>query len=63
ESSFDRFFVHHLENSKYWPFLTYLPLGRRKSLVSRKNSMVINFVRSRTQSRVSIDFFCTVSKI
>ncbi|RZS05608.1 hypothetical protein BHM03_00036146 [Ensete ventricosum] len=23
ESSFDRFFLHHLENSKYWPFLTY----------------------------------------
>ncbi|RWW72256.1 hypothetical protein BHE74_00019943 [Ensete ventricosum] len=21
ESSFDRFFVHHLGNSKYWPFL------------------------------------------
>ncbi|RRT38165.1 hypothetical protein B296_00059058 [Ensete ventricosum] len=23
ESSFDRFFVHHLEISKYWPFPTY----------------------------------------
>ncbi|RZS29077.1 hypothetical protein BHM03_00062752, partial [Ensete ventricosum] len=23
ESSYDRFFVHHLKNSKYWPFLTY----------------------------------------
>ncbi|RRT32260.1 hypothetical protein B296_00058690, partial [Ensete ventricosum] len=23
ESSFDRFFVHRLENSKYWPFPTY----------------------------------------
>ncbi|RZS28548.1 hypothetical protein BHM03_00062152, partial [Ensete ventricosum] len=23
ESSFDRFFVHHLGNSKYWPFPTY----------------------------------------
>ncbi|RRT81768.1 hypothetical protein B296_00012072, partial [Ensete ventricosum] len=23
ESSFDRFFMHHLENSKYWPFPTY----------------------------------------
>ncbi|RWW47066.1 hypothetical protein BHE74_00046974 [Ensete ventricosum] len=22
-SSFDRFFVHHLINSKYWPFPTY----------------------------------------
>ncbi|RWW50799.1 hypothetical protein BHE74_00042901, partial [Ensete ventricosum] len=23
ESSFDRIFVHHLRNSKYWPFPTY----------------------------------------
>ncbi|RRT70607.1 hypothetical protein B296_00014077 [Ensete ventricosum] len=23
ESSFDRFFVHRLGNSKYWPFPTY----------------------------------------
>ncbi|RZS29393.1 hypothetical protein BHM03_00063123 [Ensete ventricosum] len=23
DSSFDRFFVYHLENSKYWSFLTY----------------------------------------
>ncbi|RRT33941.1 hypothetical protein B296_00048993 [Ensete ventricosum] len=23
ESSFDRFSVHHLKNSKYWPFPTY----------------------------------------
>ncbi|RWV84017.1 hypothetical protein GW17_00054303 [Ensete ventricosum] len=23
ESSFDRFFVHHLGNSKYWPFTMY----------------------------------------
>ncbi|RZR76490.1 hypothetical protein BHM03_00001302 [Ensete ventricosum] len=23
KSSFDRFFVHHLGNSKYWPFPTY----------------------------------------
>ncbi|RRT55714.1 hypothetical protein B296_00033226, partial [Ensete ventricosum] len=23
ESSFDRFFVHCLKNSKYWPFPTY----------------------------------------
>ncbi|RWW44189.1 hypothetical protein BHE74_00050071, partial [Ensete ventricosum] len=23
ESSFDRFLVHHLGNSKYWPFPTY----------------------------------------
>ncbi|RWW35242.1 hypothetical protein BHE74_00059847, partial [Ensete ventricosum] len=23
KSSFDRFFVHRLQNSKYWPFPTY----------------------------------------
>ncbi|RWV78090.1 hypothetical protein GW17_00060999, partial [Ensete ventricosum] len=23
DSRFDRFFVHHLGNSKYWPFMTY----------------------------------------
>ncbi|RRT61364.1 hypothetical protein B296_00037498, partial [Ensete ventricosum] len=23
ESSFDRFFMHHQGNSKYWPFTTY----------------------------------------
>ncbi|RRT61560.1 hypothetical protein B296_00007066 [Ensete ventricosum] len=23
KSHFDRFFVHHLENSKYWPFPMY----------------------------------------
>ncbi|RRT83495.1 hypothetical protein B296_00001447 [Ensete ventricosum] len=23
KSCFDRFFMHHLGNSKYWPFLTY----------------------------------------
>ncbi|RZS19287.1 hypothetical protein BHM03_00051661 [Ensete ventricosum] len=23
DSSFDQFFVYHLENSKYWPFTTY----------------------------------------
>ncbi|RWW35420.1 hypothetical protein BHE74_00059646 [Ensete ventricosum] len=28
KSSFDRFFVHYLENSKYWPFPMY---GHRKS--------------------------------
>ncbi|RRT70603.1 hypothetical protein B296_00014073 [Ensete ventricosum] len=38
-------------------------MGSRTSTVSQKNSMVINFVRCHTQSRVSIDFLCTVSKI
>ncbi|RWW58535.1 hypothetical protein BHE74_00034616 [Ensete ventricosum] len=33
------------------------------SMVSRKNVMVINFVRSHTQSRVLIGFTCTVSEI
>ncbi|RRT35679.1 hypothetical protein B296_00038013 [Ensete ventricosum] len=23
KSSFDRFFMHRIRNSKYWPFLTY----------------------------------------
>ncbi|RZS16932.1 hypothetical protein BHM03_00049006 [Ensete ventricosum] len=33
------------------------------SKVSRKKMTVINFARSRAQSRVSIDFSCTVSEI
>ncbi|RWW42128.1 hypothetical protein BHE74_00052346 [Ensete ventricosum] len=40
-----------------------LPMGSRTSLVSRKNTTVINFARSRAQSRVSIDFSCIVSEI
>ncbi|RWW39695.1 hypothetical protein BHE74_00054947 [Ensete ventricosum] len=35
----------------------------RTSMVSRKNVTVINFSRSRAQSRVSIGFSCTISKI
>ncbi|RZS19875.1 hypothetical protein BHM03_00052333, partial [Ensete ventricosum] len=27
QSNFDRFFVHHLGNSKYWPFLMYYSMG------------------------------------
>ncbi|RZR96098.1 hypothetical protein BHM03_00025059, partial [Ensete ventricosum] len=42
ESSFDRFFVHRLKNSKYWPFLTYQPMGSLMNTVSRKNTTVIN---------------------
>ncbi|RWV86956.1 hypothetical protein BHE74_00029794 [Ensete ventricosum] len=38
-------------------------MGSHTNTVSRKNAMVINFARSRAQSRVSIDFSCTVSKI
>ncbi|RWW43855.1 hypothetical protein BHE74_00050445 [Ensete ventricosum] len=33
-SSFDRFFVHRLKNSKYWPFPTYSPIGNHTSMVS-----------------------------
>ncbi|RRT67232.1 hypothetical protein B296_00038123 [Ensete ventricosum] len=63
KSSFDRFFVHRLENSKFKPFPMYLTLGSCTSLVSRKNAMVINFVQSHAQSRVSIGFSCSVSEI
>ncbi|RRT33565.1 hypothetical protein B296_00042057 [Ensete ventricosum] len=59
ESSFDRFFVHRLGNSKYRPFTMYWPMVSRMSMVSRKNATVINFARS----RVSIGFSCTVSDI
>ncbi|RRT33099.1 hypothetical protein B296_00045477 [Ensete ventricosum] len=37
----------------------YLPMVSRMSMVSRKNATVIDL----TQSRVSIDFSCTISKI
>ncbi|RWW84015.1 hypothetical protein BHE74_00007427 [Ensete ventricosum] len=63
DSSFDRFFVHHLENSKYLPFPSYEPMGSRTSTVLQKNATVINFARSHAQSRVSIGFSCTVSEI
>ncbi|RZS12612.1 hypothetical protein BHM03_00044080 [Ensete ventricosum] len=33
KSSFKQFFVLRLENSKYWSFPTYLPMGSRKSMV------------------------------
>ncbi|RZS05073.1 hypothetical protein BHM03_00035517 [Ensete ventricosum] len=62
-SSFDWFFVHRLRNSKYWPFPTYYPMGSGTSIVSQKNTMVINFVQSRVRSRVSIGFSCIISKI
>ncbi|RRT55715.1 hypothetical protein B296_00033225 [Ensete ventricosum] len=38
-------------------------MGSRTNTVSQKNSMVIYFARSHAQSRVSIDFSCSVSKI
>ncbi|RZS09689.1 hypothetical protein BHM03_00040790 [Ensete ventricosum] len=34
EFSFDWFFVHHLKNSKYWPFSTFEPMGSRTITVS-----------------------------
>ncbi|RZS21597.1 hypothetical protein BHM03_00054250 [Ensete ventricosum] len=34
ESSFNRFFVYRLENSNYWPFPTYMPMGSRTNMVS-----------------------------
>ncbi|RWW37827.1 hypothetical protein BHE74_00057007, partial [Ensete ventricosum] len=58
-SSFDRFFVHHFKNSKYWPLPTYQAIGSHTSTVSRKNATVINFA----QSRVSISFSSVISKI
>ncbi|RZS21756.1 hypothetical protein BHM03_00054438 [Ensete ventricosum] len=38
-------------------------MGSHTDTVSRKNAMVINIARSYAQSRVSIGFSCTVSKI
>ncbi|RZS29423.1 hypothetical protein BHM03_00063153 [Ensete ventricosum] len=35
----------------------------RTSMVGRKNTTVLNFARRRAQSRVSIDFSCTISEI
>ncbi|RRT67233.1 hypothetical protein B296_00038116 [Ensete ventricosum] len=51
--------MYHLRNSKYSPFPMYLPMGSRTSSVSQKKVILINFA----QSRVSIDFLCTVSEI
>ncbi|RRT31247.1 hypothetical protein B296_00056657 [Ensete ventricosum] len=38
-------------------------MGSRTNTLSQKNTMVINFARSRALSRVSIDFSCTISEI
>ncbi|RWW35896.1 hypothetical protein BHE74_00059127 [Ensete ventricosum] len=37
-------------------------MGSRTSTVSQKNMTVINFAQSHAQSRVSIDFSCTISE-
>ncbi|RWV78108.1 hypothetical protein GW17_00060984 [Ensete ventricosum] len=63
KSGFNQFFIDRLENSKFKPFLTYLPIGSHTSLVSQKNVMVINIVQSHVQIRVSIGFSCTVMEI
>ncbi|RWW54144.1 hypothetical protein BHE74_00039291 [Ensete ventricosum] len=52
KTHFDRFFMHRLEILKYWPLPTYYLMRSRMSMVSLKNTMVMNFV----QSRVSIGF-------
>ncbi|RRT67231.1 hypothetical protein B296_00038121, partial [Ensete ventricosum] len=57
ESTFDRFFVQYLRNSKYWPFPMYSTMESRMSTILRKKATVINFA----QSQVSIGFSCTVS--
>ncbi|RRT68426.1 hypothetical protein B296_00035780 [Ensete ventricosum] len=51
--------MHHLENSKYWPFPTYSAMGSLTSTILQKNMMVINFA----QSRVSTDFLSIVLEI
>ncbi|RWW47536.1 hypothetical protein BHE74_00046457 [Ensete ventricosum] len=33
KSRFDRFFVHRLVISKYWPFPTYQPMGSHTSTI------------------------------
>ncbi|RWV82180.1 hypothetical protein GW17_00056347 [Ensete ventricosum] len=38
-------------------------MGSHTRMVSRKNMTVINFVQSRTRSRVSIGFSCTVLEL
>ncbi|RRT39412.1 hypothetical protein B296_00047774 [Ensete ventricosum] len=52
--------MHHLEISKYYPFLTYETMGCRTSMVSLKNVMVINITQSHVQCRVSIGFSRTI---
>ncbi|RZS26378.1 hypothetical protein BHM03_00059710, partial [Ensete ventricosum] len=58
ESSFIRFFMHHLGISKFRSFPTYYPMESCTRTILRKKATVINF----TQSRVSIDFSSTVSE-
>ncbi|RRT60477.1 hypothetical protein B296_00038525 [Ensete ventricosum] len=55
--------MHHLRNSKYWPFSMYYPTGSCTNTVSRKNTTVKNFVQNHARSQVSIDFSRTISEI
>ncbi|RZS27382.1 hypothetical protein BHM03_00060839 [Ensete ventricosum] len=48
--------MHHLRNSKYWPFPTYLPLGSCTRMDSSKNVTVKMFAQSHVRIRVSIGF-------
>ncbi|RRT63973.1 hypothetical protein B296_00035458 [Ensete ventricosum] len=61
KSSFNRFFVYCLRNSKFKSSPTYLPLGSRTSLVSRQNMTVK--MQSHVQSQISIGFSCTIFEI
>ncbi|RWV80360.1 hypothetical protein BHE74_00021191 [Ensete ventricosum] len=40
----------------------YYPMGSRTSMISRKNTTIINFVENHAPRRVSIDFWCTISE-
>ncbi|RZS28545.1 hypothetical protein BHM03_00062148 [Ensete ventricosum] len=63
ESSFDRFFCAPSRKFKILPIPDVLAHGMSYEHGFMKKSTVIKFARSRAQSRVSIDFSCTVSKI
>ncbi|RWW83247.1 hypothetical protein BHE74_00008245 [Ensete ventricosum] len=56
KSSFDRFFVHRLINSEYYPYPMCFPIRSHTSTILRKNATVIKFAKS----QVSIDFSCKV---
>ncbi|RRT32775.1 hypothetical protein B296_00035991, partial [Ensete ventricosum] len=57
ESSFDQFFMHHLGNSKYWPFPTVEFRSVFRALSRKLKIPAIPYIR------VSIGFSCPVSKI
>ncbi|RWW44210.1 hypothetical protein BHE74_00050054, partial [Ensete ventricosum] len=60
ESSFDRFFVHHLGNLKYWFFSILLAHGKSyKHVFAKKYHSHKHCSKSRAES---IDFSCTSRK-